>query len=74
MSDFEEDDEPVIEATKEKKKKEKKTLVFEIKLSEDVNEKYEYNYKEMMKEHEERMKKVDSDIEIIEILDDDPVP
>ena len=74
MSDFEEDDEPVIEATKEKKKKEKKTLVFEIKLAEDVNEKYEYNYKEMVKEHEERMKKVDSDIEIIEILDDDPVP
>ena len=28
----------------------------------------------MVKEHEERMKKVDSDIEIIEILDDDPVP
>ena len=74
MSDFEEDDEPVIEETKEKKKKEKKTLVFEIKLAEDVNEKYEYNYKEMVKEHEERMKKVDSDIEIIEILDDDPVP
>ena len=74
MSDFEDDDEPVIEETKEKKKKEKKTLVFEIKLSEDVNEKYEYNYKEMVKEHEERMKKVDSDIEIIEILDDDPVP
>ena len=73
MSDFEEDDEPVIEETKEKKK-EKKTLVFEIKLAEDVNEKYEYNYKEMVKEHEERMKKVDSDIEIIEILDDDPVP
>ena len=74
MSDFEEDDEPVIEETNEKKKKEKKTLVFEIKLAEDVNEKYEYNYKEMVKEHEERMKKVDSDIEIIEILDDDPVP
>ena len=74
MSDFEDDDEPVIEETKEKKKKEKKTLVFEIKLAEDVNEKYEYNYKEMVKEHEERMKKVDSDIEIIEILDDDPVP
>ena len=74
LSDFEEDDEPVIEKTKEKKKKEKKTLVFEIKLAEDVNEKYEYNYKEMVKEHEERMKKVDSDIEIIEILDDDPVP
>merc|ERR1719447_2341511 len=74
LSDFEEDDEPVIEATKEKKKKETKTLVFEIKLAEDVNEKYEYNYKEMVKEHEERMKKVDSDIEIIEILDDDPVP
>ena len=73
MSDFEEVDEPVIEATKEKKK-ETKTLVFEIKLAEDVNEKYEYNYKEMVKEHEERMKKVDSDIEIIEILDDDPVP
>ena len=73
MSDFEEDDEPVIEDTKEKKR-EKKTLVFEIKLAEDVNEKYEYNYKEMVKEHEERMKKVDSDIEIIEILDDDPVP
>ena len=71
MSDFEEDDEPVIEETNEK---EKKTLVFEIKLVEDVNEKYEYNYKEMVKEHEERMKKVDSDIEIIEILDDDPVP
>ena len=48
--------------------------MFEIKLAEDVNEKYEYNYKEMVKEHEERMKKVDSDIEIIEILDDDPVP
>ena len=74
LSDFEEDDEPVIEKAKEKKKKEKKTLVFEIKLAEDVNEKYEYNYKEMVKEHEERMKKVDSDIEIIEILDDDPVP
>ena len=74
MSDFEEDDEPVIEEAKEKKKKEKKTLVFEIKLAEDVNEKCEYNYKEMVKEHEERMKKVDSDIEIIEILDDDPVP
>ena len=74
LSDFEEDDEPVIEKTKEKKKKEKKTLVFEIKLAEDVNEKYEYNYKEMVKEHEERMKKVDSDIEIIEILDDGPVP
>ena len=74
MSDFEEDDEPVIEETKEKKKKEKKTLVFEIKIAEDVNEKYEYNYKEMVKEHEERMMKVDSDIEIIEILDDDPVP
>ena len=74
LSDFEDDDEPVIEETKEKKKKEKKTLVFEIKLAEDVNEKYEYNYKEMVKEHEERMKKVDSDIEIIEILDDDPVP
>ena len=74
LSDFEDDDEPVIEKTKEKKKKEKKTLVFEIKLAEDVNEKYEYNYKEMVKEHEERMKKVDSDIEIIEILDDDPVP
>ena len=74
MSDFEGDDEPVIEETKEKKKKEKKTLVLEIKLSEDVNEKYEYNYKEMMKEHEERMKKIYSDIEIIEILDDDPVP
>ena len=74
MSDFEEDDEPVIEETKEMKKKEKKTLVFEIELAEDVNEKYEYNYKEMVKEHEERMKKVDSDIEIIEILDDDPVP
>ena len=74
LSDFEEDDEPVIEETKEKKKKEKKTLVFEIKLAEDVNEKYEYNYKEMVKEHEDRMKKVDSDIEIIEILDDDPVP
>ena len=74
LSDFEEDDEPVIEETNEKKKKEKKTLVFEIKLAEDVNEKYEYNYKEMVKEHEERMKKVDSDIEIIEILDDDPVP
>ena len=73
LSDFEEDDEPVIEKTKEEKK-EKKTLVFEIKLAEDVNEKYEYNYKEMVKEHEERMKKVDSDIEIIEILDDDPVP
>ena len=73
LSGFEEDDEPVIEKTKEKKK-EKKTLVFEIKLAEDVNEKYEYNYKEMVKEHEERMKKVDSDIEIIEILDDDPVP
>ena len=69
MSDFEDDDEPIIEE-KAKKKKEKKTLVFEIKLSED----YEYNYKEMVKEHEERMKKVDSDIEIIEILDDDPVP
>jgi len=68
MSDYE-DDEPIIEE-KAKKKKEKKTLVFEIKLSED----YEYNYKEMVKEHEERMKKVDSDIEIIEILDDDPVP
>ena len=68
MSDFEEDDEPIIE--EKAKKKEKKTLVFEIKLSED----YEYNYKEMVKEHEERMKKVDSDIEIIEILDDDPVP
>ena len=74
LSDFEDDDEPVIEKTKEKKKKEKKTFVFEIKLAEDVNEKYEYNYKEMVKEHEERMKKVDSDIEIIEILDDDPVP
>ena len=74
LSDFEDDDEPVIEKTKEKKKKEKKTLVFEIELAEDVNEKYEYNYKEMVKEHEERMKKVDSDIEIIEILDDDPVP
>ena len=73
MSDFEDDDEPIIEE-KAKKKKEKKTLVFEIKLAEDVNEKYEYNYKEMVKEHEERMKKVDSDIEIIEILDDDPVP
>ena len=73
LSDFGEDDEPVIEKTKEKKK-EKKTLVFEIKLAEDVNEKYEYNYKEMVKEHEERLKKVDSDIEIIEILDDDPVP
>ena len=68
MSDLEDDDEPIIE---EKAMKEKeKTLVFEIKLSED----YEYNYKEMVKEHEERMKKVDSDIEIIEILDDDPVP
>ena len=74
LSDFEDDDEPVIEKTKEKKKKEKKTLVFEIKIAEDVNEKYEYNFKEMVKEHEERMKKVDSDIEIIEILDDDPVP
>ena len=73
MSDFEDDDEPIIEE-KAKKKKEKKTLVFEIKLAEDVNEKYEYNYKELVKEHEERMKKVDSDIEIIEILDDDPVP
>jgi len=69
MSDFEDDDEPIIEE-KAKKKKKKKTLVFEIKLSED----YEYNYKEMVKEHEERMKKVDSDIEIIEILDDDPIP
>ena len=49
LSDFEDDDEPVIEKTKEKKKKEKKTLVFEIKLAEDVNEKYEYNYKEMVK-------------------------
>ena len=74
LSDFEKDDELVIEETKEKKKKEKKTFVFEIKLAEDVNEKYEYNYKETVKEHEERMKKVDSDIEIIEILDDDPVP
>ena len=68
MSDYE-NDEPIIEE-KAKKKKEKKTLVFEIKLSED----YEYNYKEMVKEHEERAKKVDSDIEIIEIIDDDPVP
>jgi len=73
MSDYE-DDEPIIEE-KAKKRKEKKTLVFEIKLSEiKLSEDYEYNYKEMVKEHEERMKKVDSDIEIIEILDDDPVP
>ena len=48
--------------------------MFEIKLAEDVNEKYEYNYKELVREHEEKMKKVDSDIEIIEILDDDPIP
>ena len=45
--------------------------MFEIKLSEDANGQYEYNYKEKMKEHEERTKKVDSDIEIIEILDDE---
>ena len=45
MSDFEDDDEPIIEE-KVKYKKEKKTLVFEINLSED----YEYNYKEMVKE------------------------
>ena len=45
MSDFEEDDEPVIKETNEKKKeKEKKSLVFEIKLAEDVNEKYEYKH------------------------------
>jgi len=74
LSDFEEDDdEAIIDKTK-KKNKEKKTYVFEIKLSENVNEKYEYNYKEIVREHEERAKKVDSDIEIIEIIDDDPVP
>ena len=39
-----------------------------------MNEKYEYNYREIVREHEERAKKVDSDIEIIEIIDDDPVP
>ena len=48
----------------------RKTLVFEIKLSEDANDQYENNYKEM-KDHEERTKKVDSDIEIIETLDDE---
>ena len=31
----------------------RKTLVFEIKLSGDANGQHEYNYKEMMKEHEE---------------------
>ena len=73
LSDLEDDDEAIIDKTK-KKNKEKKTYVFEIKLSENSHEKYEYNYKEMVKEHEERAKKVDSDIEIIEIIDDDPVP
>ena len=43
LSDFEEDeDEAIIEKTK-KKNSEKKTYVFEIKLSENANEKYEYN-------------------------------
>jgi len=74
LSDPEEDDDEAIIDKAKKKTKEKKTYVFEIKLSENVNEKYEYNYKEIVREHEERAKKVDSDIEIIEIIDDDPVP
>ena len=74
LSDPEEDDDEAIIDKAKKKTKEKKTYVFEIKLSENVNEKYEYNYKEIVREHEERVKKVDSDIEIIEIIDDDPVP
>ena len=72
LSDFEEDEDDVIIDKTKKNNKEKKTYVFEIKLSENT---YEYNYKDIVREHEERAKKVDSDIEIIEILDDDdPVP
>ena len=36
-----------------RRRKERKTLVFEIKLFKDANGQYECNYKEMMKEHEE---------------------
>ena len=72
LSDFEEDEDDVIIDKTKKNIKEKKTYVFEIKLSENT---YEYNYNDIVREHEERAKKVDSDIEIIEILDDDdPVP
>ena len=40
LSDFEEDedDEAIIDKTKKKKNTEKKTYVFEIKLSENMNE------------------------------------
>ena len=42
VSDLDEEDRAIVEKTKEKKKKEKKTLVFEIKLSGDANGQYEY--------------------------------
>ena len=71
LEDGSDEDEVIIDK-KKKKTKEKKTYVFEIKLTDYTNDNYaEYNWKELIKKEEE--KKIDPDIEIIEI-DDDPVP
>ena len=62
----------VIVSKKKKRNREGKTYVFEIQLTEYTNDSYaEYNWKELVKKEEER--RIDPDIEIIEI-DDDPVP
>ena len=64
--------EEVIKDKKKKKSREKKTYVFEIKLTDYTNENYtEFNWKQLVKNEEE--KKLDPDIEIIDI-DDDPAP
>jgi hypothetical protein len=78
-SDISDGEEVVID--KKKQPKDKKTHVFNIKLTVtgtsvrdktiDENNVYEYNWKELIRKEEE--KKIDPDIEIIEI-EDDPSP
>ena len=68
------DDDVVIDKTKKKKTRQMKTYVFEIKLPDHTNDnisytEFEFNWKDLVRKEEE--KKLDPDIEIIEIDDDD---
>ena len=72
LNDSGTDGDNVIVSKNKKRNREGKTYVFEIQLTEYTNDSYaEYNWKELVKKEEER--RIDPDIEIIEI-DDDPVP
>ena len=68
-------DDVVIDKSKKKKTREMKTYVFEIKLPDHNNDnisytEFEFNWKDLVRKEEE--KKIDPDIEIIEIDDDEP--